>query len=210
MRRSGRRIEIWYANISSGEIRKKGPRYGRRWDAAEVVELEIKLEANDDPPKFYLYCTEHRESFENLKLARARIKDLARELADERSKENWKEVILVESSGYDLELRVFGYGFSRVLVSGKRKRRRSGDAYGKSETHWGVLFEIDFDENLWTDLVALSEIENWFDELRGNDRYGSEDKPKGGFDVEVLLRYVRGRGRLLSAIKDGKTVKVPR
>lgn len=41
MRRPGRRIEVWHANSLTGEVRKKGPSYDRRWPPADVVDLEI-------------------------------------------------------------------------------------------------------------------------------------------------------------------------
>ena len=148
------------------------------------------------------------EGFDSLKLARARVKEFAREIADERSAEGWREVILVEGSSHGNEVQVFGYGFSRALVAGKRKRSRRGDAYGEAESYWGTIFEIEYDERLWAELEAFAELEEWFNDLRGSTGWG-DDSPGKGFDVAVLLRYLRGRARVLRDLREGRTDRVP-
>ena len=80
-RRPGRRIEIWFVNVSSAEVRKKGPFHGRLWDDVDTVELEIRLETGDESPRFYLWGAEEVNAFDDLGKARKRVLEVARELA---------------------------------------------------------------------------------------------------------------------------------
>lgn len=222
MRRPGRRIEIWQINEASGAHRKKpsGRSYAERWDPGVVTEAEIKLDVGTTPPEFVLYAGERvRQEFKDLEAARKRIGELAAELADARAGEDWREVILVAGRFWTDHEKVdaFGTSFLRALRAEERARYWKRDAYGPAESirRLGVTHELPFSEEIWAELCEWAELEEWLaGKIAGDFDPDEEDLDDVELDGRVpsafLLRYWRGRARVIRELRDGATRRVPR
>ena len=222
MRRTGRRIEIWQINEASGAFRKKpGARsYSERWDPTDVVEVEIKLDVGTTPPEFILYAGDRGpQEFKDLEAARKRVEKLATELADARAGEDWIEVILVAGRFWSDHEKVeaFGVSFYRALVAEERARYWKRDAYGPAEStrRLAPSHSIPFSEALWAELREWADLEEWIaGKLAGRDLEEDEELEDVDLDGKVgsafLLRYWRGRARLIRDLRDGATRRVPR